>query len=165
GVTLETQAAFAARQQLANLYSGIPLSIWYDWKNDGDDKNENEHNFGTVLPDLQPKPAYQALQTLTRELAGYRILRRLPLPQDKDYVLVCAGPAGANKLAAWTLAEPHSIRLGLAATPNNPLVAVSGQGARSSPKLDSFQLVLELSAAPQYVALADARLAEPAGGK
>ena len=56
GVSLETQAAFAARQQLANLMNGIPLSIWYDWKNDGDDPKEGEHNFGTVQPDLKPKP-------------------------------------------------------------------------------------------------------------
>jgi hypothetical protein len=39
GVTLETRAAFAARQQLANLLNGVPLSIWYDWKNDGEDAN------------------------------------------------------------------------------------------------------------------------------
>ena len=31
GVSLETQAAFAARQQLSNLLNGVPLSIWYDW--------------------------------------------------------------------------------------------------------------------------------------
>ena len=55
GVSLETQAAFAARQQLSNLLNGVPLSIWYDWKNDGPDPNENEHNFGTVLPDLTPE--------------------------------------------------------------------------------------------------------------
>lgn len=61
GLSLETQAAFAARQQLANLLNGVPLSIWYDWKNDGNDPNEREHNFGTVLPDLKPKPAYVAI--------------------------------------------------------------------------------------------------------
>ena len=98
GVSLQNQAAFAARQQLANLYSGVPLSIWYDWKNDGTDANENEHNFGTVLPDLQPKPAYRAVQTLTRQLAGYRIVRRLSVPDDKDYVLVCGGPVRGEQV-------------------------------------------------------------------
>jgi len=79
GVSLDAQAAFAARQQLVNLLHGVPLSIWYDWKNDGDDPAENEHNFGTVTADLKPKPAYTAIQTLTRQLAGYQIARRLPL--------------------------------------------------------------------------------------
>jgi polysaccharide biosynthesis protein PslG len=66
GVSLETQADFAARQQLSNLLNGVPLSIWYDWKNDGEDPAENEHNFGTVMPDLKRKPAYLAIQKLTR---------------------------------------------------------------------------------------------------
>jgi hypothetical protein len=165
GVSLENQAAFAARQQLANLYCGIPLSIWYDWKNDGNDANENEHNFGTVLPDLQPKPAYRAVQTLTRQLAGYRILRRLTLPDGEDYVLLCTGPAGADKLAAWTLGQPHRIALPLTATGSNPPTAVSSQGESFSPKVDSSQLLLELGAAPQYVALAGAQVAEPAAQK
>ena len=111
GVSLETQAAFVARQQLSNLLNGVPLSIWYDWKNDGPDPNENEHNFGTVLPDLKPKPAYVAIQTLTRELSGYRIARRLSLAGDKDYVLLCTNQAGEQKLAAWTLGEPHPASL------------------------------------------------------
>ena len=162
GVSLATQAAFAARQQLANLLNGIPLSIWYDWKNDGTDPNENEHNFGTVLPDLKPKPAYTALQTLTRQLAGYRIARRLALPDDQDYVLLCAGPAGADKLAAWTLGEPHSIRLGLSAASSNRLTTESSQGASSLPKLEAGQLLLDLGAAPQYVTLGGAQIVEQA---
>jgi hypothetical protein len=36
---------------------------------------------------LQPKPAYVAIQTLARQLSGYRLARRLPLPDDKDYAL------------------------------------------------------------------------------
>jgi polysaccharide biosynthesis protein PslG len=50
----------------------VPISIWYDWKNDGPDLAEREHNFGTVTHDLQPKPAYTALQTLTKELRDFR---------------------------------------------------------------------------------------------
>ena len=48
GVSLEKQADFIARQQLSNLLHEVPISIWYDWKNDGEDVNEREHNFGTV---------------------------------------------------------------------------------------------------------------------
>jgi hypothetical protein len=158
GVSLETQAAFAARQQLSNLLNGVPLSIWYDWKNDGPDANENEHNFGTVLPDLAPKPAYVAIQTLTRELAGYRIVRRIALPSDKDYVLLCANKAGAQKLAAWTLDEPHPASLAIKLKEKKPLTAVGGSGESFTPKLDSGRLSLELTPAPQYVTLGKVRL-------
>jgi hypothetical protein len=153
GVTLETQAAFAARQQLSNLLNGVPLSIWYDWKNDGPDSNENEHNFGTVQPDLAPKPAYAAIQTLTRELSGYRVVRRLALPSEKDYALLCQNLAGGQKLAAWTLGEPHPVSLEISLQPETKPMAVSGSGERLTPNIESGRLFLELAAAPQYVTL------------
>jgi hypothetical protein len=108
GVSLETQADFAARQQLSNLLNGVPLSIWYDWKNDGDDPAENEHNFGTVTPDLKPKPAYLAIETLTHELDGYRVVRRVPQASEQDYVAQFVNSGGHPKIAAWTTGESHS---------------------------------------------------------
>jgi hypothetical protein len=108
GVSLETQAAYIVRQQLSNLLNGVPLSIWYDWKNDGQDPKENEHNFGTVTYDSQPKPAYIALRNMVRELDGYKLERRLDQSDDKDYVLLFSS-AKKRKLAAWTTGSPHSI--------------------------------------------------------
>jgi polysaccharide biosynthesis protein PslG len=108
GVSLQTQADFAVRQQLFNLLSGVPLSIWYDWKNDGNDPAENEHNFGTVFPDLKPKPAFAAIKTLTGESAGYGIASRLELG-EKDFVLVCTNSIGKQKVIAWTTASPHPV--------------------------------------------------------
>ena len=156
GVSLETQAAFAVRQQLSNLLNGVPLSIWYDWKNDGPDPNENEHNFGTVLPDLTPKPAYLAIRTLTRELAGYRVVRRLALPNDKDYALLCTNPDGEQKLAAWTLGEGHAASIELRLKGKAIPMAVGGKGERLAPRYESGCLVLDLAAAPQYVTLGKA---------
>jgi len=158
GVSLETQAAFAARQQLSNLLNGVPLSIWYDWKNDGPDPNENEHNFGTVLPDLTPKPAYLAIRTLTRELSGYRVASRLALPSDKDYVLLCTNPAGGQKLAAWTLGEPHPASLDIELRGAAKLTGVAGNGEAFAPKIELGRLLLELTSAPQYVTLGKAGL-------
>ncbi|HTL16926.1 MAG TPA: cellulase family glycosylhydrolase [Patescibacteria group bacterium] len=113
GVSIQIQAAFLVRQQLVNLLHGVPLSIWYDWKNDGTDPNENEHNFGTVEMDFNPKPAYAAVETLTRELAGYSVGWRDPLESERDYLLICTNSAGAQKLVAWTLAGPHLLNLAL----------------------------------------------------
>ena len=158
GVSLETQAAFAARQQLSNLLNGVPLSIWYDWKNDGPDPNENEHNFGTVLPDLKPKPAYVAIQTLTREFTGYRIVRRLDLPGEKDYVLLCTNDAGQQKLAAWTLGDPHPVSLEITLKGNTVPTAVTSKGESATPKIDTDRLVLDLVSAPQYITLGAAAL-------
>jgi hypothetical protein len=153
GVSLETQAAFAVRQQLANLLEGVPLSIWYDWKNDGPDTKDGEHNFGTVHADLSPKPAYLAMKTLTHELGGYRIVRRLDLPSDKDYLLICAGPADAQKLVGWTLGEPHVVSNEIARKDRKKAAGVMGDGRSFVPRIVSGHLELDLTAAPQYVAL------------
>ncbi len=137
GVSLETQAAFAARQQLANLMNGIPLSIWYDWKNDGDDPKENEHNFGTVMPDLKPKPAYLALQTMTRELSGYAIQSRLALTNAEDYALVFTNRTGGRKLAAWTAGRAHSITVPWASGDKLQLTAAAQYFVLEKPKYDA----------------------------
>ena len=108
GVSLETQAEFAVRQQLSNLLNGVPISIWYDWKNDGEDPAENEHNFGTVMSDLKPKPAYTAIQKLTHELSGYHIAGRLPQANDQNYVVVFVNSDGRRKMVTWTTGEPGS---------------------------------------------------------
>ncbi len=153
GVPLETQAAFAVRQQLSNLLEGVPLSIWYDWKNDGTDASEREHNFGTVLPDLTPKPSYKAIQTLTEELSGFRILRRLPLENDKDYVLLCADTKGMQKLAAWTTGDAHAATVQIRNPREKVLRIISGTGPGFPQKLEKGSLTLQLGAAPQYVGL------------
>src|SRR5262249_26672613 len=69
----EEQAQYLARQFLVNLLAGVRLSLWYDWKNDGADPRETEHNFGTVTEDLRPKPAYVAAATLTHALDGFAL--------------------------------------------------------------------------------------------
>jgi hypothetical protein len=129
----ETQAAYIARQQLFNLFSGVPLSIWYDWKNDGEDPQEREHNFGTVTHDLKPKPAYEAVQTLTRELAGFRVIERHSTNGEDDFILVLKNAAGDMKLAVWTVGQPHPFTLEILET---------GKPLR-----------LDLTAMPQYIAL------------
>lgn len=73
----EKQARFLPRELLTNLANGIPLSIWYDWHDDGTNPKEAEHHFGLVRheyhagrdPVYDPKPAYEAIRALTSEPA------------------------------------------------------------------------------------------------
>ncbi len=151
GVSPETQAAYLARMQLANLLNGVPLSIWYDWMDDGPDQKEAEHNFGTVRQDLSPKPAYWAARTLTRELDGYRIRRRLDTGSQQDFVLLLEDGAGRRKVAAWTLDKPHELTLDGDLLRAGKAVGVSVTGEAFTPKVSGKKLVLSLTAAPQYV--------------
>jgi len=158
GVSPATQAAFIARQQLSNLWNGVPVSIWYDWKNDGDDPAENEHNFGAVRPDLAPKPAYTAIKTLTHELGGFSIAGRQPAASADDFVLMLTNDAGAIKLAAWTLGAPHAITLPLQPASTREIGVVNGEGQESKIGVNAGQFVLSLSGVPEYVALGRARV-------
>ncbi|MBN2506635.1 MAG: cellulase family glycosylhydrolase [Verrucomicrobia bacterium] len=151
GVSPDVQAAFLARQQLANLYHGVPLSIWYDWKNDGLDPHEREHNFGTVTASLEPKPAYRAAQVLARELGGYRIARRLDTGDADEYALLLVNAAGSQKLAAWSAGQPRQVTLDLNAPDPSTVTAVSGQGDPVPLQAGNTPLALPLRAAPLYI--------------
>lgn len=159
------QGALLPRQWLTNLAAGIPLSIWYDWRDDGTDPKEPEHHFGTVSPAYQagaqppfrPKPAYLAAQTLTRALAGTHFIRRLALGTRDDHVLLF-GDGSRQVLACWTTASAgHSLRVPLAAAPVElrshlgAILPVSGAGSVAIP----------MDQAPRYLsaAVADAGLA------
>lgn len=152
GVSLETQAAFLIRQQLSNLYQGVPISIWYDWKNDGTDLKEREHNFGVVTHDLRPKPAYLALETLTRELSGYRIERRIPVGGTNDFVLLLRNGAD-RKLAAWTSVEAHAITIESDLVSFRGALAIHGDGIPAVIRLEPGRLILTLDSMPKYVTL------------
>ena len=157
GVSLETQAAFAVRQQLANLLAGVPISIWYDWKNDGPDANEREHNFGVVANDLTPKPAYTALQTMTRELNGFRIEQRFDVGTTNDFVLLFSNASGAKKLAAWTAEPvPHDVSFPLQdelASRSRSASAVNGDGSPAKVIRKHNRLQFEIAPLPKYVLL------------
>ena len=152
GVSLETQAVFLARQQLANLLYGVPLSIWYDWKNDGPNPDYNEHNFGTVYPDLRPKPAYEALQVLTRELSGYHVAHRLDVGQPEACVVLMVNPAGEQKLAVWSTQGERTASLDVGLSAPGSMRILDGKGKSQPVNLQDGRVQLALSPLPSYVA-------------
>lgn len=106
----EQQGQYLARMFLVNLYEGIPISIWYDWQDDGTDPNEREHHFGTMTHNLSPKPAYLVAKTLAHTLDGYSIIARLELESDEDLVLKLSN--GENEAVAfWTTGKEHEVTL------------------------------------------------------
>ena len=75
-----------------------------------------------------------------------------------DYVLLCTGPAGAEKLAVWTTGEPHTIQLEVARQGQRGPSGVSSDGSQFTPKVDGAKLLLDLASAPRYVTLHGASL-------
>ena len=55
GFDEERQGKYLPRQWLVNLYNEVPVSVWYDWHDDGTNPKEGEHHFGTVHNEYQER--------------------------------------------------------------------------------------------------------------
>lgn len=104
----ERQGKYLPRQWMTNLMNRVPVSIWYDWHDDGVDPKEPEHHFGTVQNPLiperatpyNPKPAYLAAQTLYRQLDGFEFNKRLWTGREDEWVMLFSRGTQV-KIAAW----------------------------------------------------------------
>ncbi|CAN5381953.1 hypothetical protein BH11ARM2_BH11ARM2_03430 [soil metagenome] len=104
GMEEEKQADYAVRQHLVLLAAGAPMAIWDDWRGSGPDPS------GLLQPNSAPKPVYQAIHVLTRDLGGFRYRTRLAAERPDDWVLLFE-KGDRPGLAAWTTAEPHEIEI------------------------------------------------------
>ena len=156
---VQLQGKYLPRQWLINLAEEVPISIWYDWHDDGPLADEPEHHFGVVYhaehrdrpPLYDAKPAYTAASTLTSMLGGFRFQRRLPAGGGEDYLLLFA-KGDAVRLAAWTTspsAHERVVPLG----PGRYLVTdYLGKPFQGKPvSAGAKGLALTLTDAPQYV--------------
>jgi len=113
------QAQHAARIYLVNLMAGLPVTIIYDWKDDGLSLEDSEHNFGLVSHHVRGpewflvKPAWYALYNLNKRLAGFTPAGRLELGPGV-YALRLEGP-GPPKIALWTEGGERGVELSVGA--------------------------------------------------
>lgn len=69
-VTADTQASYLVRLHLGQHMAGVPVSIWYDWRDDGREPGNPEHHYGLHDADGRAKPAWLARVWLGRATAG-----------------------------------------------------------------------------------------------
>ena len=157
------QGKLLPRQWLTNLSQDIPVSIWYDWHDDGRDPHEAEHHFGTVeneahrgrQPVYNPKPAYLAAKTLTATLAGYRFRKRLATSDPTAYALLFEN-GDQQRVAVWTTgSEPTEIKI---PSRDSRFERISHTGESHSP-ISATDGFLEVTAtdSPQYLVAAAPR--------
>lgn len=153
----EKQGRSLPRELLINVASGVPISIWYDWHDDGTNPKEPEHHFGTVhheyhegqSPVYEPKPAYIAMQSLSTALSGCTFEKRLELGNEDDWILIFHGRDGM-RLAVWTTGHPHDVTIPIWPGSFN-VTGHTGQ-ALGRASADAPGLKIRLSDAPQYLA-------------
>jgi hypothetical protein len=114
GVDPATQARMLARAYLTYLAQGVEVFFWYEFRDGGLQPEYNEHNFGIVTHDLQPKPAYVALQQLTAALGPAPVFQGPPQSSPEGVVRVSiSGRDGVAVTAFW--ADRPGVRVPLAA--------------------------------------------------
>jgi hypothetical protein len=146
-LTEQEQAQYLARMFLINLYQGIPVSIWYDWKNDGTNPNEREHQFGTVRHDLKAKEAYLAAKILASSLTGYSIDERLDLGHEDDFAFRLIKDH-SEAIAFWTLGNRHDVTLPIAPT---EVTLIDMHGDKVVIDFKTGPLKLRVEQSPQYL--------------
>lgn len=117
GIDEVTHGKYLARLFLFDVMSGVPLTIWYDWRDDGINPKNQEHNFGIVHHDYHTgtaydtKPAYNAAKTYAEQLKGCRYRERLKIDSNDDYVLDFI-QGDKDCIVAWTTnPTPHEITI------------------------------------------------------
>ncbi len=102
GLSERNQAKFLARCYLSAVASGVQTNIsWYNFREDGENRYYNEHNFGVVRhSDLAPKPGYRALATVCRTLAGASLVREVDMGEGV-LCFVYAKDGGERTAVIW----------------------------------------------------------------
>ena len=112
-VSPEQQAAYVLRTRFANLLSGVPLSIWYEWRDQQADPTADASDagahFGLFTLDKQPKASFTTLNDILPRIRNAKIERSLPTESTDHFLLSLLQPDGSYTLAFWTIREPNDV--------------------------------------------------------
>lgn len=90
-VNEDRQAMYLAKSWLLSAMAGCPISIFYDWKDDGPSATNREHRYGIVRSNLSPKPAYDAARLVLKAFHGCTVFERMQKKDPLEWVIVGAG--------------------------------------------------------------------------
>jgi GH35 family endo-1,4-beta-xylanase len=109
--TQRRQAELIARAYIDAIASNVAPNIsWYDFRNDGNDPFNFEHNMGIITRDFRPKPAYRAYATMTRLLHGLKLEKELDL--GEGVVAFRFGAQGKPSVTAlWSISGDKTVAL------------------------------------------------------
>jgi len=101
-VNEKEQAAFLLRSLMLNSLYKIPVSIWYEWRDSGSDKNNPEDHFGLLNRNRKPKLSYKVLRKFLPPLRGSIIEERLKIGNDEDYILRLKNKKEMYHIVYWS---------------------------------------------------------------
>ena len=105
GFTPRAQAIYIQRRLVQAIALGVNEVFVYDFKDDGADPFNREHNFGIVDASLQPKPAYGAVKSVANALTDLKPCAQAPAIK----VFVHDGPLNAARPAGFPAASANDV--------------------------------------------------------
>lgn len=129
GIDTMHQAAYLARAWfLARTVPSIKGIWWYDLINDGNKRDDQEHNFGLLNPDLSPKPAYSVLKAISPYLKEFEYDANSSFQADGLYKLAFSD--GRERIiVAWATGRTREDQVVSQAMNNAPLRVLDTQTA------------------------------------
>ncbi len=132
---------------------------WYDLRNDGDDPNHGEHNYGMMTRDFYPKPVYTVYNTLTTVFGNKKFVRQLEAGELEWLFLF--GDGKEMVLAAWN--ENGSTLPAIISTDAASAELVDLMNNRRPVEIHNGRVLLEVGNVPVSLRLVGATKAEFAG--
>jgi hypothetical protein len=107
-ISANLQAAYLIRANLMNATTGVPLTIWYEWRDSRSDAGDPESHFGLYSSHGGPKNTVGALPVLSR-IAQATLVRRIVANREDARVFLLEHD-GAYFLAAWQRTSNEAVR-------------------------------------------------------
>ena len=140
-VTLVKKLSFARAR-------GAVGFTWYDLRNDGNNPQDYEHNFGLLTRALEPKPAYAAYNELIKLLRGTKFTRSLELGAGRHGYVFDA--PGRKVVVGWTEDAP-SVSVAIVAVGATGARSIDLMGNATALPLAHDEVVIQLRNEPVYV--------------
>lgn len=122
---------------------------YYDFKNDGEDAGEHEHNFGIVHFDRQPKPAYNAYKTCIAKTENLDLINTSRSGNRYTYTF---SDGSDTTYAVWNSSAPETSTM----QPGGSKIRVTSMTGSTGYMYESdmeFDILFDVS--PQYIERVD----------
>lgn len=143
------QAEYFVRMLLINLYSKIPISIWFSWRDGNENENNLNQGFGIRRANnFAPKQAVLASKNFSKILSGYQFSTRLNIGSQSDYIFKFINKKGNVIIVFWTVDTTHRVIWSTEAPVRGELKSIFG---KKFGNVSGEKFKLKLSNCPKYL--------------
>ncbi|EIP99092.1 beta-glucosidase/6-phospho-beta-glucosidase/beta-galactosidase [Opitutaceae bacterium TAV1] len=143
------QALYLSRAYLlARRYGTINVLTWYDFRDDGTNPRNPEHNFGLIRKDYSPKPAYIAAAVLTHTL-GDRPWKRA-IMENATYAIHEYGEGDDTVIVGWCVQSLYHENVNIRPKPGKYILR-DWQGGEQTLDIGEKGYLLKTRPLPQYL--------------